>query len=88
MTLFLMQPKTENYEITNEKKFWTHKIPTRKKLRPTKYPRENILNPRNTKKKKFWTHKIPTKARWQDGTRPTRPTIAHDPRNLAHSLFN
>ena len=30
------------------RKFWTHEIPTRKKFRPTKYPREKILDPLNT----------------------------------------
>ena len=28
------------------------------------------------------------KARWHDGTRPTRPTMARDPRNLAPCLSN
>ena len=27
----------------------------------------------------------PTKARWDDGTRPIRPTMTRDTRNLAHS---
>ena len=51
--------------------------------RPTKYLREKILDQRNIREKKFWTHEIPTKAR--DRTKTTRPTIARDPRNLAHS---
>ena len=43
---------------------------------------------RNTHEKKFWTHKIPMKVQWHDGTKPTRPTTARDPRNLAHSSRN
>ena len=39
MPLFLLLPSTENYEITHERKSWTHEIPTRKYLEPTKYPR-------------------------------------------------
>ena len=69
----------------HEERLWTHETPTRKNLWPTKYPSENILDPRNTHEKNFWTHEIRTNARWHDGTRPTRPTIARDPRNLAHS---
>ena len=75
MPLFLMRPTTENYEITNERKFWTHEIPSRKNFGPTKYPREN-----------FRTHEIPTKEGWHDGTTLTRPTMARDPRNLANSF--
>ena len=59
MSLFLMRPTTENYEITNERKFWIYKILMRKNLgpakyhmkknfEPTKYPREKVLDPRNT----------------------------------------
>ena len=33
------------------------------------------------------THELPKKARWYDGTRPTRPTMARDPLNLAHSYM-
>ena len=40
----------------------------RKKIRPTKYPqkeildpRKNLLDPRNTNEKTFWTHEIPTR---------------------------
>ena len=60
---------------------------------PTKYPREKILDPRNTHEKKFTTYEIPTRrnfgprmAQWHDDTRPTKPTMAEDPRNLTHSL--
>ena len=93
-------PKGENVEHTRKnfgykKTFWTHKIPTRKVLNPqnnhennfglTKYPHEKILDPRNTDEKIFCTHDIPTKAQWRDGTRPTKPMMAPDLRNLAHS---
>ena len=69
---------------THQKIYWTHEIPTRK-----------ILDLRNTRKKKIYTQEIPTrknfgptKARWYDGTRPMRPTMASGPRNLAHSVLN
>ena len=71
--------KTLDPRNTHERKFQSHKIPTTKNFGSTKYPREKILDPRNTHEKKFWTHEIPTKARCHDGTKPTRPTIAHDP---------
>ena len=74
MLLFLMVSTTENNKITHEKKFGTHEIFT-----------GNIWDPRNTHEKKFGAHEIPTKARWHDATKPTRPTIARDPPNLAHS---
>ena len=74
--------KILNLRNTHERKSWTYEIPTRK-----------ILNPRNTQEKKFWTHEtatrkkfIPTKTRWYDGTRPRRPNIARDGRNLKHSF--
>ena len=54
----------------------SHEIPTKKNFGPTKYPWE-----------KFRTHKITTKA-WQDnGTRLTRPEIARDLGNIAHSFL-
>ena len=63
-----------------------------KNLGPTKYPREKMWGSRNTHNKIFWTHRIPrrkifepTKAQWHDGT---RPAIARDPRNLAHSFLS
>ena len=75
------------------KKSGTHEIPARKNLGPTKYRREKVWDPRqkisgtrNTHKKIFSTNEMPTRAQWHDSTRPTRPTMAHDPRNLAHSL--
>ena len=79
-------------EITTRKNLGSTKYP-RKKVGLTKYPPEKIWDPlqkisdtRNTHKKIFSTNEMPTKAQWHDSTRPTRPTMAHDPRNLAHSL--
>ena len=86
MSLLIHAETTENYEVTHEKKFWIHEILRRKNLGPTKYQQENILDRRNTHERKFGTHEIPKKARWHDGTRPTRPTIARKPRNLARSF--
>ena len=56
---------------THEKKSWTHKIPTRKNFRPTKYTQEKTwdsqnthdkkgVDQRNTHEKIFWTHEIST----------------------------
>ena len=42
---------TENYKITNERKFWTQEI-----------PRKENLGPRYIHKKKYETHEIPTKS--------------------------
>ena len=58
--LFLMQQTPENYKIAHERKFWSCEIPTRKNLGPTKYPQEEIGDPRNTHEEKSETHKIPT----------------------------
>ena len=103
VALFLMRPTTENYKITHERKFWSHKkkfrgqeIPTgkyfgptsylkKKNLGPTKYPRENTWDPRNTHEKILWTHNIPTITGWYDATRLTRSAMARDSQNLAHS---
>ena len=54
-----MPPTTENYEITHEIKFWTHEIPTRKNLRPMKYP---VI--------KSWTHEIPTRKKFEPAKYP------------------
>ena len=73
-------PMRENFRSTNthpQENFRPHQIPTRKNFGPTKYPRENILDPRNTHEKKLWAQEIPTKARWHDSTKSTRPTMAH-----------
>ena len=45
-------------------KSWIHEIPTRKNLRPTKYPWEKMLDPRNTHEKKFETQNIHQKKSW------------------------
>ena len=45
-------------------------------------------NNKITHEKKLGTHEIPMKARWHDAAKPTRPTIARDPPNLAHSFKN
>ena len=55
------------------RKLRTYKKVTTKNSGPLKYPWW-----------KFWDHEIPTNVRWHDDTKPTRPTIARDPRNLAH----
>ena len=65
-----------------------------------KYSQEKKSDPPNTHEKNFGTHEKkfqthetprdnfrPTRARWHDGTKPMRPTIARDPRNLAHSIL-
>ena len=60
----------------------TYDVPTKKSFGPTKCLR-----------KKFWTHEILTRKTFapisypqmHNISRPTRPTIARDPRNLAHS---
>ena len=56
----------------------TRAITLEKKFEPTKYPREMISDSRNIHEKNFWTQKTPTKARWLDGTKPTRLTIARE----------
>ena len=67
-----------NHEI-NYKKKMGHEIPTRKKFGPTN-THEKIWGPRNTHEKNF----RPTNARWHNGIKPTRPTIARDLRNSAN----
>ena len=89
-------PREKNLDPrnTHEIKIQTHKIPTRKNLRPTEQPLEKIWDAQSTHEKKFWTHKIPTrnfrpaKARWHGATGPTRPTMTQHPQNLAHSFDN
>ena len=51
------------------------------------YPREKIFDPRNTHEKKALDPRNTHKGTWHDGSRPTRPAMAHDPRNLAHSIL-
>ena len=48
--------KNRDPRNTHEKKYWTHEIPTRKKLERIKYPREKIEDP--------WTIQEDTMARW------------------------
>ena len=108
LSLFFMQPTTENP--------WITKLATRKKVDPRNTHEKKILDPRNihekniwtdekptknifldprsTNERNIWTHKIPTrkyfgltKAQWHDNTRPTRPKIARNPLNLAHSTY-
>ena len=92
----------ERKRWSHAKKFRAHEIPTRKKFEPTKYSQEKIWDTRNAYEKIFWTREIPTRKysgptrkyfgptkylRRHDSTRPTRPTMACDPRNLAHSCL-
>ena len=62
---------TKHPQNINEKKFWTHKTTTRRNF--------------ESKRKTFRTHETPTRARWHAGTWPTTPTMACEPRELAHS---
>ena len=87
---FLTHIFTRYLRNFHEKKFWTHENAHEKKFGPKKYPQQKASDPRNTHEKKLWTHEIstrknygPTKARWHDGTRPKRPSMTTDPRNLA-----
>ena len=70
---------------THEKVFWTFKIPTRKYFGPTKYPRENILNPLNATRIYFGLTKYQREnvldPRQHNGT---SPTMAQEPWNLTH----
>ena len=67
-------PREKNSDSwISTRKLRTYKKVTTKNSGPLKYPWW-----------KFWDHEIPTNVRWHDDTKPTRPTIARDPRNLAH----
>ena len=72
MPLFLIRPTNENYEITHERKFWTHEIPT-----------EKIWNPRNTHEKISKSPKIQTLKNFRPTKYPRRQdgTMALDPRD-------
>ena len=85
MPIFLMRPKTENYEITHERKFWTHKISTRKSLGPTKHPREKKLDTQNTHMKKIETHEIPTRKNFEPTKYPREKIL--NPRNTHKGLM-
>ena len=71
--------KIVNPQHTHEKKFRIHETPTRKNLETSKYPGE-----------KFWTHKTPKRKNFgptkTERHHDTRPKMAQDPRNLAHSF--
>ena len=62
------------------KKYWTHETPTKKIVDQQISTRKNF-GPRKYPPESFG----PMKARWHGGTRPMRPTMARDSRNLAHS---
>lgn len=57
------QEKNLNQQNTHEKRFWTHKIPTRKDFGIMNYPGE-----------RFWSHKIPTRKYFV----PMKYTLTHD----------
>ena len=74
MPLSLMWSATENKEVTHERKFRTHEIPTRKNLGPTKYPR-----------KKTGTHEIPRRKFFGPTKYPRAKILA--PRNTHEQKF-
>ena len=71
MPLFPMQPTTKNYEINHEN------------FGPTKYPREKIVDPRNTHEKKLCSHEIPARKNLGPTKYPQRHdgTMVLDPRD-------
>ena len=85
MPLFLMRPTIEYYGILKilERKFWTHEIPTRKNLGPTKHSQEKTLDSRNTHGKKIETHDIPTRKNFGPTKYPRRHegAMTLDPRD-------
>ena len=86
MTTKYSQEKISDSRNTHEKKKLDPQNTHDKNFVLTKYPQEKIFDPQNTHEKKLCTHEIPTKTRWHDGTKITRPTMACDTQNLAHSL--
>ena len=101
VALFLIRPTTENYKITHERKFWSHKkkfrgqeIPTRKDFGPTNYPKKKIWDPRNTHEKILGTHEIPTRKYFGPTTYPQRqggavPLDLQDPRwHATHKILH
>ena len=72
---------------THEKKFETLEIPTEKTRVPQTTHDKKLRTHEIPSKKKLVIHELPTKARWHDGTRPTRHTMAHDPLKVAHSYM-
>ena len=87
--------KILNPRNTHDEKSWTHEIQPRKNRGHTKASKK-LGTTKYTHEKIFWTHEIPTRKSFEPtkyprrhhGTRPTRPTMARDPRNLAHSNFS
>ena len=63
-------------------KTWTHEILTKKISDPRNTTREYIGHTKYSQGNIF-DHGIPTKTQWHDSSRPMRPLIARDPRNLA-----
>ena len=60
----------------------------RKQIGPTKYPRESILDARNTHEKKFSTREVPTRKNFGPTKYPQRHnSMPRNPLNLAHSLL-
>ena len=69
--LFLMQPTTENYEITHEEKFQAHEKKT--------------LDLQNIHKKKIRTHKMLTRKSFRPRKYPRGNIL--DPRNTHEKIF-
>ena len=57
--------------FANNRNLWIMKSAMIKQIGPAKYPRETILDPRNTHEKNFWTYEIPTRK----NVRPTKYQI-------------
>ena len=70
---------------TKHSREWTQEIPKRKNFGLTKYPIENILDPRNTQEKKIWTHKIPKRKNFGPTKYPREKIL--DPRNTQEKKF-
>ena len=70
---------------TREKKSLNPQNTHEKKSDPRKMHEKKIRINETPTRKKIRTHIILTKAQWHHGIRPTRPTMARDPRNLGHS---
>lgn len=65
-------------------------------MRKNLYPQEKISDPQNTHKanlspqypqKKILDPQTIQKDKWHDGTKPIRPTIAHNPQNFVHPVL-
>ena len=77
--------KSLNYNITHEKKNWTHEIPMRKILVPQNSQKKIILNLRNTQEKEIWTHEIQTRNKFGP-TKYSQEEISN-PRNRQEKKF-